>query len=245
MRVLIVDDEAPARDRLSSLVSDLDGHEPVGEAASGEEAVELAQRLQPDLVLMDIRMPGMGGLEAARHLATLAQPPAVIFITAYDTFAMEAFEAQAVGYLMKPVRRERLARALRHAARPTRPQLAALATADPETRQVRARIAARLGDALRLIPVDTIYYFQADQKYVTVRHAGGSDLIDEALKDLADEFRDTFVRIHRNALVALAHVESLTSDPDGRLQIRMRGTDELLAVSRRHAAEVRRRIQKT
>ncbi|MEJ2513764.1 MAG: LytTR family DNA-binding domain-containing protein [Gammaproteobacteria bacterium] len=245
MRVLVVDDEAPARDRLAGLVSDLADHEAVGEAASGEEALELAQRLQPDLVLMDIRMPGMGGLEAARHLAALSRPPAVIFVTAYDTFAMEAFEAQAVGYLMKPVRRERLARALRHAARPTRPQLAALATADPDSRPVRSRIAARLGDALHLIPVDTVYYFQADQKYVTVRHAGGSDLIDEALKDLADEFRDTFVRVHRNALVALAHVEALTTDPQGRLQVRIRDVDELLGVSRRHAAEVRRRIQKT
>jgi two-component system response regulator AlgR len=244
VRILVVDDEAPARARLTSLVTDLEGHEAAGEAASGEEALELAQQLKPDLVLMDIRMPGMGGLEAARHLSVLREPPAVIFVTAYDAFAIDAFEAQAVGYLMKPVRRERLARALRHAARPTRPQLAALSAAGNETRP-RDRIAARLGDKLHLIPVGKIYYFQADQKYVTVRHEGGTDLIDEALKDLADEFRDNFVRIHRNALVSLRHIETLARDDEGRLFVRLRDVEEPLAVSRRHAAEARRRIQQT
>jgi two-component system response regulator AlgR len=244
VRILVVDDEAPARARLASLVGDLEGHEAVGEAATGEEALELVQRLKPDLVLMDIRMPGMGGLEAARHLSVLESPPAVIFVTAYDAFAIDAFEAQAVGYLMKPVRRERLARALRHAARPTRPQLAALSGAAGGTRP-RSRIAARLGDALTLIPVETIYYFQADQKYVSVHHAGGTDLIDEALKDLAHEFHEDFVRVHRNALISLGHVESLSRDEEGRLQVRLRGVGEPVAVSRRHAAEVRRRIQET
>lgn len=240
MRVLVVDDEAPARTRLAALVSAIEGHEVVGEAATGEEALALAQRRRPDLVLMDIRMPGMGGLEAARHLSVLPEPPAVIFITAYDAFAVEAFEAQAVGYLMKPVRRERLARALRHAARPTRPQLASLARGGAGA---RSRIAARLGDELRLIPVETIYYFQADQKYVTVRHEHGADLIDEPLKDLADEFREDFVRIHRNALVALRHVESIGRDDEGQLHVRLRDVDEALPVSRRHAPEARRRIQ--
>jgi len=244
VRILVVDDEAPARARLVSLVGDIEGHEVVGEAATGEEALELAQRLKPDLVLMDIRMPGIGGLEAARHLSVLESPPAVIFVTAYDAFAIDAFEAQAVGYLMKPVRRERLARALRHAARPTRPQLAALAGSGGD-RRPRSRIAARLGDALTLIPVETIYYFQADQKYVCVHHEGGTDLVDEALKDLADEFHEDFVRVHRNALVSLGHVESLARDAEGRLQVHLRGIDEPVTVSRRHAAEARRRIQET
>jgi two-component system response regulator AlgR len=243
LRILIVDDEAPARTRLAALVGDLPGHEVAGEAATGEEALERVQALRPDLVLMDIRMPGMGGIEAARHLSVLGDAPAVIFVTAYDNFAMDAFDAQAVGYLMKPVRAERLARALAHAARPTRPQLAALAASGPSGGKPRARIAARLGDALRLIDVETIYYFQADQKYVTVRHEGGSDLIDEALKDLAGEFGDRFVRVHRNALVCLDHIESLARDDDGRLVVQVRGADAPLPVSRRHAAEVRRRIQ--
>lgn len=242
MRVLVVDDEALARERLAALLGELGGHEVAGSAASGEEALDLVRTLHPDIVLLDIRMPGMGGIEAARHLTALPDPPAVIFVTAYDAFAMEAFEAQAVGYLLKPVRRERLASALAHAARPTRPQLAALVGTTPVATR-RGRIAARLGDELRLIPVESIYYFLAEQKYVTVRHEAGTDLIDEAIKDLADEFDEKFVRIHRNALVALRHVQALEKGTDGRLWARVAGADEPLAVSRRHAHDVRRRIQ--
>jgi two-component system response regulator AlgR len=242
--VLVVDDEAPARSRLAALVGEIASHEVAGEAASGEEALAICMRERPEIVLLDIRMPGMGGIEAARHMAALSEPPAVIFVTAYDAFAVQAFEAQAVGYLLKPVRRERLAAALAHAARPTRPQLAALglygATA---TAGARGRIAARLGDELRLIPVDSVYYFQADQKYVTVRHRAGSDLIDEPLKELAADFGDDFVRVHRNALVALRYVSALEKDENGHLSVHIAEAGERLAVSRRHAAEARRRIQ--
>jgi two-component system, LytTR family, response regulator AlgR len=240
MRVLVVDDEAPARTRLKSMLADEGGYEVVGEAANGEECLRLAARLRPDVVLLDIRMPGMEGIEAARHLATLANPPAVIFVTAYDAFAIEAFDAQAVGYLLKPVRRERLAEALRRAATPTRPQLAAL-TGERHLR--RRRIAARLGDALRLIPVDTIRYFQAEQKYVTVHHEAGADLIDESLRELEQEFPEEFVRIHRNALVALKNIVALERDGEGRLHARVEGVPATLPVSRRHAPELRRRIQ--
>ncbi len=241
MRILVVDDEALARRRLAALLAAEDGHAVVGEAGSGEECLAMVAKHRPDVVLLDIRMPGMDGIETARHLAALSEPPAVIFVTAYDTFAIEAFDAQAVGYLLKPVRGERLAEALRRAARPTRPQLAAL-TGSASAR--RRRIAAKLGDTLRLIPVDTIRYFQADQKYVTVHHAGGADLIDEALKELEAEFREDFVRIHRNALVALRFVVALERDAQGQLCARLDGIPEPLAVSRRHAPEARRRMQK-
>lgn len=240
MRILLVDDEALARDRLRALLAKMGEHEVVGEADSGEACLREAVALQPDVVLLDIRMPGMQGLEAARHLAALEAPPAVIFVTAYDAFAIEAFEAQAVGYLLKPVRRERLAAALARAARLTRPQLEALG---PGAGARRQRIAARLGDALQLIPVDTIRFFQADQKYVTVYHEGGRDLIDESLKDLESEFADAFVRIHRNALVALGHLAAIERDAGGQLVVRIEGVAEPLAVSRRHAPELRRRIQ--
>lgn len=241
MRILLVDDEALARGRLAALLAADDDHEVVGEAGSGEECLKLVAGCRPDVVLLDIRMPGMDGIETARHLAALSEPPAVIFVTAYDAFAIEAFDAQAVGYLLKPVRGERLAEALRRAARPTRPQLAAL-TGSASTR--RRRIAAKLGDTLRLIPVDTIRYFQADQKYVTVHHVGGADLIDESLKELAAEFREDFVRIHRNALVALKYAAALERDAQGQLQVRLEGIAEPLAVSRRHAPEARKRMQK-
>ena len=126
MRVLIVDDELPARERLKRLLEEIDACELAGEAANGAEAIALAVRLAPDVVLMDIRMPGMDGVEAARHLGQLDEPPAVIFITAYDEYALRAFDTSAVGYLLKPVRREKLADTLTRATRLTKPQLAAI-----------------------------------------------------------------------------------------------------------------------
>lgn len=240
MKILLVDDEALARDRLRSLLAKAGAHEVVGEAAGGEECLRRVAKLQPDVVLLDIRMPGMDGLETARHLAALESPPAVIFVTAFDAFAVEAFEAQAVGYLLKPVRGERLAEALQRAVRLTRPQLAALSGTGGARRR---QIAARLGEALQLIPVDTIRFFQADQKYVTVYHEAGTDLIDESLKELESEFRDDFVRIHRNALVALRHMAAVERDAQGQLCVRVEGLQEPLAVSRRHAPGLRRRIQ--
>lgn len=240
MKILLVDDEALARDRLRSLLAKAGTHEVVGEAAGGEECLRRVAKLQPDVVLLDIRMPGMDGLETARHLAALESPPAVIFVTAFDAFAVEAFDAQAVGYLLKPVRGERLAEALQRAVRLTRPQLAALSGTGGARRR---QIAARLGEALQLIPVDTIRFFQADQKYVTVYHEAGTDLIDESLKELESEFRDDFVRIHRNALVALRHMAAVERDAQGQLCVRVEGLQEPLAVSRRHAPGLRRRIQ--
>jgi len=241
MRVLVVDDEAPARERLADLVAGLDGFELVGEAADGREALEMVDRLTPDIVLMDIRMPGIDGVEAARHLSVMDRPPAVIFTTAYDEYTLQAFDAAATGYILKPVRRERLDKALRQASRPTRAQLAGLHPDGPRT--ARTNICARLGDRMRLIPISEVLYFRADQKYVSVRHIHGADLIDESLKDLAEEFQSDFGRIHRNALVALRRVESVEKDEDGRLRVRIRGCEETLPVSRRHASEFRRRIQ--
>jgi two-component system response regulator AlgR len=242
LRTLIVDDEPPARERLRRLLDGMQDVSVVGEAANGRDAVELCARLDPDVVLLDIRMPGMDGIEAARHLNALDEPPAVIFTTAYDEYALEAFEAQAVGYLLKPVRLEKLARALRHAARVAGPQLLRLAEQAQLGRR-RSQICARLGEQLRLIPVEDVYCFSADQKYVTVRHRGGSDLIDESLRALADEFAPEFVRIHRNSLVAVRHVQSVERGPDGHYLVRLKELDECLPVSRRHAAEALRRIK--
>src|SRR5512143_2757970 len=152
MRALIVDDEAPARERLRRLLGDLSDVVVVGEAANGSEALSACAALDPDVVLLDIRMPGMDGIETARHLNALDEPPALIFTTAYDEYALEAFENQAVGYLMKPVRLEKLERALRHAARVAGPQLARLAD-QAQLGKRRTQICTRLGDQLRLVPV--------------------------------------------------------------------------------------------
>jgi two-component system response regulator AlgR len=242
MRTLIVDDEPPARERLRHLLAEMDEVAVVGEAANGREALELCARLDPDVVLLDIRMPGMDGIEAARHLNALSEPPAVIFTTAHDEYALEAFEAQAVGYLLKPVRLEKLARAMRHAARVGTPQLLRIAEQSHLGRR-RAQICARLGEQLRLIPVEDVYYFSADQKYVTVRHRGGTDLIDEPLRELAAEFAPDFVRIHRNSLVAMRHVSAVERCPEGHYLVRFKECDEALPVSRRHAAEALRQFK--
>jgi two-component system response regulator AlgR len=241
--LLIVDDERPARERLDRLLEDIPDWQVVGRCGTGMEALELAQRLEPDAVLLDIRMPGMGGIEAARHLSAMAEPPAVVFTTAYDAYAMEAFDAQAVGYLLKPVRVERLRQALSHAARLSMAQLRELGGAD-ERQGPREHIAARMGDRIRLIPVSDITLFRADQKYVSVIHARGEDLIVESLKDLNDEFGATFVRVHRSALVNSAHIECLEKDAGGKYVLRLRGCAEPLLVSRRQVGEVKRYLRR-
>jgi len=234
LRVLVVDDEPLARERLSHLVEELPDVELAGVAASGEEALLLAGRLRPDVVLLDIRMPGMDGLEAARHLARMPDPPAVIFTTAFEQHALAAFDAQAAGYLLKPVRLDKLKEALERARRPTRAQLTRIAE---DTGGARTRIAVRARDELRLIPVEDIVCFIAEQKYTTLRHVAGEELIEESLKTLEEEFASRFLRVHRNALVAIAHIEGLERDAEGHQQVRLRG-GAMLAVSRRLAADV-------
>ena len=241
-RILIVDDEVPARERLRRQLGELGGNEVIGEAGTGAEAVRLADELRPDIVLLDVRMPGMDGLEAARHLALLAPAPAVIFTTAYDAYAVAAFEAQAVGYLLKPVRSAQLGAALQRAARLASAQLALLARADP-ARAARTHVAARLGDHVRLIAVSEIYYFAADQKYTTVRHRGGSDLIEDPLRSLEEEFAARFVRVHRNALVNLGFLAAIERDAAGQYQVVVRDIGARLDVSRRLAGELRERFK--
>lgn len=240
LKVLIADDEAPARARLRSLLGEIPEAAVVGEAVSGAEALALAHDLAPDVVLLDVRMPGMDGLEAARHLNLLEEPPAVIFTTAYDQYAVEAFEAHAVGYLLKPVRKEQLAAALRRAGRLTRAQLQKLAAAG-EAR--RTHIAARSREGLKLIPIEEVRYFLADRKYTTVAHANGEDLIEDSLRLLESEFGAAFVRIHRNALVAVKHLERIERDADGQYFVRLRGCAAPLAVSRRMAGELKDRFR--
>ena len=191
---------------------------------------------------MDIRMPGMDGLEAAQHLQLLEESPAIIFTTAYDDYALRAFETHAVDYLLKPIRQERLFDALRHAHRLTRVQ-ASLLTGVGEQPAGRQRICARVRGSLQLIPVDEIRYFQADQKYVTAATADSQVLIEETLKSLEDEFTGQFVRIHRNALIARRYLEGLEKDDHGHTRARLQGVDQSLEISRRHLADIRKLIK--
>ena len=241
MRLLIVDDELPARERLKHLVEEIDGWTAVDEAENGRECLVKCAHYEPDAVLLDIRMADIDGIEAARHLAELDKPPAVIFTTAFSDHALEAFEAHAVDYLLKPIRRQRLQEALNHARRLTRAQLEALQN-NPDTSSERRHICARVRDGLKLIPIEDVVYFQADQKYVTLRHTEGEVLIEESLKTLEEEFDRRFTRIHRNALVADVYIEGLEKTADGHFCIRMRGCEERLNISRRHSAQVRRKL---
>ena len=246
MRVLVVDDEAPARERLRQILGESDGYDCVGEAGNGDEALRLAVGLEPDIVLLDIRMPGMSGLEVAHHLHALERAPAVVFTTAYDEYAIDAFEARAVGYILKPVRRARLEAALAQAARLAPPALRELDGIDGLGTR-RAHLCARRQGELRLIPIGDIHYLEADQKYVAVHHAGGEDLIDEPLKSLESEFADRFVRIHRSVLVAVSAIERVERDKEGKSCVILREDSQdggkALIISRRHVADVRRRLQ--
>jgi len=250
VKILIVDDEKPARDRLRQLLDDFGDHDIVGEASNGEEAIALAASTIPDVVLLDIRMPGVDGIETAHHLNAMENPPAVVFTTAYDEYAIDAFDARAIGYVLKPVRRERLERALEHASRLSGHALSEL-TANSSLKSTRNHVCARIHDELRLIPVADISYFNADQKYVCVHHSDGEDLIDDSLKSLENEFVEQFVRIHRSALVAVDKIEKLEKTSDGKTHVVLRDSsqeddnspNDELAISRRHLATVRRRLK--
>lgn len=242
MRVLIADDEAHARERLKRLLAELEDCQLSGEASNGREALTLCQQQQPDVLLLDVRMPDLSGIDVAQHLNALAAPPAVIFTTAYDEYALDAFEAEAIGYLLKPVRKEKLARALRHAARISSSRIQQLKQKTHSATR-REHICARLGEQLRLIPIDEIHYFIAEQKYITVHHSKGTDLIDESLKELSIEFADDFIRIHRNALVAERAIAGVERDPEGQYKIQLRDSREMLPISRRHSTAVLRRLR--
>lgn len=239
--VLIVDDEGPARSRLRGLLEEIGEWRVAGEAAHGRQALELCQKLVPDVVLLDIRMPGMDGIEVARHLSGIEPAPAVVFTTAYSDYAIEAFDAQAVGYLVKPVRRERLQKALQQAARLSRRDMTALAAARGGG-ATRSHICVRKAKGLRLIPVSDILCFQADQKYVTLVHREGEEITDETLKDLEVEFAQQFIRIHRNTLVAIAYLQRIETTEDGHSLAWLAHREQPLPISRRLVADVRRRL---
>lgn len=242
LKVVIVDDEPPARERLRSMLVESGEFDVVGEAGNGQQALEIVDRAAPDIVLLDVRMPGIDGLEVARQLAGLEEPPAVIFTTAFDEYALQAFDSQAVAYLLKPIRAEKLKAALAKAARFTRPQLQQIAQAAREPAH-RTHIGVRGRDGLKLIPIEEVLCFHADQKYTTVKHVKGDDLIEDSLKTLEEEFGAAFVRIHRNALVNTRFLERIARDASGQHFVHLRGLAEPLEVSRRMAGDLKDRFR--
>ena len=243
MDILICNDEPLAVDRLSRLVSQL-GHQVIATAQHGKQALEMVQQFEPDVVLLDIQMPEMDGLSCAQHLAHFNPMPAIVFCTAFDEHALQAIQSQAKGYLLKPIAKDELETVLENVTKLTQAQLTQIEKKElMEEKVQRQQIAAKTYRGLELIPVENIYYFLADQKYVTVRHKNGSVLIDETLKDLETEFADRFIRIHRNALISLDYLDGLEMVASGQYQARCRELEERLAVSRRHLPLLRERMQ--
>ena len=245
LQILIVDDEAPARARLRQLLNDANRAQTelslicCGEAADGLQAISEVDRLQPDLLLLDIRMPAMDGLEVARHLQQSDQPPAVIFTTAYDEFALEAFDANAVHYLVKPIRQQRLMEALQRVASN---QAAASLPANVTANSPRTHFNIHEHGNRYLVPITELLFLQAEQKYVTLHTADKEWLVDESLVHIEQEFSDQFIRVHRNALARLEAISGIGKSPDG-FSLLFQPSDKQLPVSRRRISAVRKALK--
>jgi len=232
MRVLIVDDEPLARMRLATLLDECEGVELAGSVGDGEAALAALADLQPDLLLLDINMPGLDGMALAARLAGRARP-LVVFCTAYENHALHAFELAAVDYLLKPVRLERLREALQRAGK----RLAEV------PRAATAWLHARVRDEQVRVALDEVICLLAEEKYVCVRHAGGELLIDESLRQLEDAYPGQLIRLHRNCLVPPARLLGLKSLSDGRVLARLAGTDFSPEVSRRNLPALRKLLR--
>ncbi len=239
IKVLIADDEQPARNRLKSLLADIPDVHIVGEAANGSEALSLAEELLPDVLLLDIRMPVMDGIEAAGHTQKLQNRPAIIFTTAYDTHAMQAFELNAVDYLLKPIRLERLRAALTK-ARVLRPA---------QQEGLRSLVAQRTHFSIHergrilLVPLTSVIYLRAELKYLTLRTAEREYLLEDSLSHIEQEFPDLFLRIHRSCLVMrdaiLGFERRQEEDGETHWVVMLKNLTESLPVSRRQLHIVR------
>ncbi len=239
MKILIADDEPLAREQLRRLLARVQPNaEVIGEAADGQQLLDLHHRHRADLVLLDIRMPGLDGIETARRLANESPRPAVIFCTAYDEHALQAFETAAIAYLLKPIRAERLATALETAREPTRAQLRRLRP-DAEEQW----IGAPWRGGIKRVPLSEVYYFKADSKYVVARHRDGELVLEDTLKELEARFPEALQRIHRNALINIAHLRGVTRAASGQCEARLEGVEEGLAVSRRQLPVLKRLLR--
>ncbi len=242
---MIVDDEPPARERLRELLREASPEVPnevVGEAANGPQALALLPERAADLALLDIHMPNMNGIELARHLLLLERPPAVIFVTAHDRYALQAFDVNALDYLLKPVRLSRLVAALRKAAAGPRPGEEQLAKADPGPRRYFS-VAER--GRVTLVPVNDVIFLKAELKYVTLRTREREFVVEEPLSQLEHELGDAFVRVHRNCLVArdlIRGFEQLSvpaQESELHWGVRLEGHADPIPVSRRQWSAVK------
>jgi len=229
--ILIVDDEKPARDRLRRLLAELPAYNVRGEAGGGGQALERIRELQPDILLLDIAMPGMDGMTLARTLQESGASPAVIFCTAYQDQALNAFEVEAVDYVVKPVRKERLEKALEKAER----YLGETRNPD-EDHYLRSTV----GGKVVLTPLHRVICLLAEDKYTTVVHERGTTVIDDSLTELESNFGHWFLRVHRNALVSRKHLRGLERTQEGHTHVLLSGTDCRPEVSRRLVSALRK-----
>lgn len=237
LAVYIVDDEAPARHRIKELLTDCNDQialELVGEASNGLDALEQLAELHADVVLVDIRMPLMDGIELAQHLNKLEKPPVIIFTTAYDNYAIQAFEQHAIDYLLKPIRLGRLFDALNRARAAVPVKSEVLQELMPEARK---NLSIHERGKILLIPIEKVLFLRAELKYITVRTAEREYLAEESLGALEKEFASRFVRIHRNCLVAKAEIESFEKageeGAESHWAVKLKGLEEKLPISRR------------
>ena len=237
--VLIIDDEPLARERLARLVGKMENYELVGAAHNAESGYDMVLFKRPDILFLDISMPGKNGLELARDLLKEQVRPAVIFCTAHDEYAVDAFDTCAVGYLVKPVRQENLDKALANTTRLNRAQISNLEYVTQEADAAEnEHITVKSHRGVELLPISHISYFQADNKYVTAYHESGETLLEDSLRKLEERMGELFIRVHRNALVSIAHIEALERG-GGEARLRLRGTRRKPSVSRRHLRQVK------
>jgi two-component system response regulator AlgR len=236
LRIFIVDDEPPARNRLRELLNDCRDQlalDIVGEAGNGQEALDRLMDVPADVVFLDIRMPQMDGIELAQHLQKLPKPPVIVFTTAYDAYAIKAFDLHAIDYLLKPIRLGRLFEALSRAREAVPVKTEVLRELLPEPRK---NLSIHERGKIHLIPIERVLYLRAELKYITVRTADREYLIEESLNSLEKEFYARFVRIHRNCLIAKGEIEGFErggEEGESGWMVKLKGLDERLAISRR------------
>lgn len=243
LSILIADDEELARERIKRLLSKHSQFELCAEAQNGAEAVELAQTMHPDLVMLDIRMPVMDGLEAAQRIALMEPAPAILFCTAYEEYALRAFQLNAVAYLLKPAREEELLSSLKRAQSLNQAQLRQLETL-MEDQQTGKDFIANTWNGQERIAERDIYYFKADHKYLNVVHKEGESLSNQTLKELENEYEGRFLRVHRNTLVNTLHIKALLRSTRGTHQLQLSNGDTV-DISRRHLNSVKEFMSNT
>ncbi len=244
MKILVVDDEPLARLRLTNLVNDIEGFFVIAEAENGDLAIQQYKKHQPDIILLDIEMPGKDGLETASWFKNLPQAPAIIFTTAYDEHALQAFQSGGQAYLLKPINRHQLFESLSQVSVPNKAQLATFHDKNKnlDNAQHLFITVSYRGDLIR-VPIDEIDFFKAEQKYVIIRHHDSELLTEESLKSLESQFSHSFIRIHRNALVAKTAITQLKKHKSGHYSVYLEQSQTEIEVSRRHVAAVRKLVK--